>query len=317
MSTHLVDVSGLDVRFGATHAVRDFSLAVAQGESVGLVGESGSGKSAALLALLGLHPEARVQVSARTLRVGGTDLLSATGPQLRDLRGGVAGLIFQDPLAALNPLLTVGAQVSEVLRRHRRLPARAARQEAAALLALVGITDAQARLGHYPHEFSGGMRQRVMIATALAGQPRLLLADEPTTALDVSVQSEIVRLILRLRAERGMGLLWVTHDLALMAGIVDRVVVMYAGRVMETAPVDALYGRPRHPYTQTLLASLPRLDRPHRPRAALPAEVTAPGHGAQTGCPFAPRCPRRFSACDTLPPLFTDGATQAACWLLA
>ncbi|QKE89233.1 ABC transporter ATP-binding protein [Lichenicola cladoniae] len=312
MSTLLVDVSGLNVQFGATHAVRDFSLVLAEGESVGLVGESGSGKSAALLALMGLHPASRVQVTAERLRTGGTDLLSATDAQLRDMRGGVAGLIFQDPLSALNPLLTVGAQVSEVLRRHRGLSAREARQEATALLALVGITDAQARLAHYPHEFSGGMRQRVMIATVLAGQPRLLLADEPTTALDVSVQSEIVRLILRLRAESGMGLLWVTHDLALMAGIVDRVVVMYAGRVMETAPVDALYAQPRHPYTRTLLASLPRLDRPHRPRAAMPAEAGVPG----TGCPFAPRCPQRFSACDTLPPLFDDGTSQAACWLL-
>ncbi len=312
----LLDVADLCVRFGAVVAVRDVSLTVAAGEAVGIVGESGCGKSAALLALMGLHPRGQAVVTARHLRLGGTDILGVSERRLRDLRGRRVAMIFQDPLTALNPLLTVGTQIAEVLARHRGLKRTAARAEAASLLARVEIRDAAARLGQYPHQFSGGMRQRVMIAMALAGEPRLLLADEPTTALDVTVQAELVRLIRRLRVARDMGLVWVTHDLALMAGIVDRVVVMYAGQVVETAPVEALYERPRHPYTQALLHSLPRLDQPPgtrgRPLGGQPPDPATPSHG----CRFAPRCPRRFARCDIAPPLLPDGDSHAACWLL-
>ncbi len=312
----LLDVAGLGVRFGAVVAVRDVSLTVAAGEAVGIVGESGCGKSAALLALMGLHPRRGTLVTARHLRLGGTDVLGLSDRRLRDLRGRRVAMIFQDPLTALNPLLTVGTQITEVLARHRGLRPAAARAEAASLLARVEIRDAAARLAQYPHQFSGGMRQRVMIAMALAGDPQLLLADEPTTALDVTVQAELVRLIRRLRTERDMALVWVTHDLALMAGIVDRVVVMYAGQVVETAPVQALYARPRHPYTQALLDSLPRLDQPlgarGRPLAGQPPDPATPA----PGCPFAPRCPRRFARCDVAPPLLPDGDSRAACWLL-
>jgi len=311
MTAKLLDIAGLSVRFGATAAVSEFFLSVARGEAVGIVGESGSGKSAAMLAVLGLHPPGTA-VSAERHLLGGTDVRRALPRQLRALRGSVAAMIFQDPLAALNPLLPVGVQIAEVLVRHKGLSKRDATLAARALLFRVGIHDAGARETKYPHEFSGGMRQRVMIAAALAGDPALLIADEPTTALDVTVQADIARLIVQLQRERQMGLIWVTHDLALMAGIVDRVVVMYAGRIMEVAPVAALYFAPRHPYTVALLASLPRLDR--KRASPLPAPQAQAAQAA--GCPFAPRCGRRMAKCEDLPPLFEIGDSLAACWAL-
>jgi oligopeptide/dipeptide ABC transporter ATP-binding protein len=311
MSGALLDIAGLSVRFGATAAVSDLFITVARGEAVGIVGESGSGKSAAMLAVLGLHPPGTVVTAERHV-LGGTDMRRATRRQMRDLRGRAAAMIFQDPLAALNPLLPVGVQIAEVLVRHRGLSRRDATLEARALLFRVGIHDAAVRETYFPHQFSGGMRQRVMIASALAGDPALLIADEPTTALDVTVQSEIARLIVQLQRERQMGLIWVTHDLALMAGIVDRVVVMYAGRIMEMAPVSSLYFAPRHPYTVALLGSLPRLDR--KRAAPLPAATAMSSAGA--GCPFAPRCAKRMAACREMPPLFEIGDSLAACWAL-
>ncbi len=316
MSRLLLEIDDLSITFGDAAAVRSVSLAVRSGESVGLVGESGSGKSLTMLAALGLLPAGATR-HAQRLRLGGEDVASLPEAGFGRLRGGFAGIVFQDPLTALNPLLPVAAQVAEVARRHLGLSRRGAWTRAIDLLEQVGIHDAARRARAYPHEFSGGMRQRVMIASALAAGPPLLIADEPTTALDVTVQAEIVRLIRRLQRERGKGLVWVTHDLALMAGIVDRVVVMYAGRVMETAPVDHLYTAPRHPYTQALLGSLSRLDQPvgrrGRPLAGQPPDPRE----TLAGCVFAERCPHRFARCAEAPPMLQAGASTVACWKAA
>jgi len=256
MTAPLLDVSGLTIRFGATLAVDDISFTLGEGEAIGIVGESGSGKSATILAALRLHPASTTITGMLAFR--GQDITQLSPDALRDLRGGQIAMIFQDPLTAFNPLMRIGKQIAEVLTRHRGLSRQAADAEAIRLLAQVGITEPARRARQYPHEFSGGMRQRVMIAQALAGDPALLIADEPTTALDPTVQAEIVRLIASLRRARGMGLIWVTHDLALMAGIVDRVLVMKSGRIVEDAAVDDLYRAPRHPYTRTLLAAVSR-----------------------------------------------------------
>jgi peptide/nickel transport system ATP-binding protein len=259
MTEPLLEMSGLTIRFGATLAVDDISFTLREGEATGLVGESGSGTSATILAALRLHP-ASATVAARTLAFRGPDITRLSASALRDLRGGGIAMIFQDPLTAFNPLMRIGGQIAEVLVRHRGLSRSQADLAAIGLLAQVGITEPARRARQFPHEFSGGMRQRAMIAQALAGDPALLIADEPTTALDPTVQADIVRLIARLRRERGMGLIWVTHDLALMAGIVDRVLVMKSGRIVEDAAVDDLYRAPQHPYTRALLAARPSLD---------------------------------------------------------
>ena len=315
--TPLLAVEGLDVRFGRVHAVRGASFSVAEGESLGVVGESGSGKSATMLAVMGLHGRGRAGVSARRLSLAGEDLRNASESRLRDLRGGTVGMVFQDPLTALNPLYTTGFQIAEVLRRHRGLGRAAARSGAVELLALVGVPDPARRAAQYPHQFSGGMRQRAMIATALAGEPRLLIADEPTTALDVTVQAEIVRLVRDVQAHTKLGLVWVTHDLALLARVADRVMVMYAGSVVEEAPAAQLYAAPRHPYTAALLSSVARLDQPRGRRArAIPGQpprLDVP----IVGCAFAPRCALRFSRCTEAPPLIATGPrAAAACWLV-
>lgn len=317
MSELLLDVQDLDVRFGPVHAVRGVSFQVAPGETLGVVGESGSGKSTTMLAVLGLNPKGQAKVSANRLDFDGEDLLTKSDTGLRDLRGRRVGLIFQDPLAALNPLMTVGRQIAEVLVRHRGLDKKAALEEAVKLLERTGVPDPKRRSGQFPHQFSGGMRQRVMIAIALAGRPDLLIADEPTTALDVTVQAEIVRLIRDIQQSSGMGLVWITHDLALMARVADRVMVMYAGAVVEEAPVDRLYAAPRHPYTAGLLGSIARLDQPrgHRARAisGTPPTLNKPIEG----CAFAPRCPLRFDKCTVAPPLMDLGdGVRAACWRL-
>jgi oligopeptide/dipeptide ABC transporter ATP-binding protein len=311
MTETLLDIADLNVAFGKVAAVAGVSLTVASGEAVGIVGESGSGKSATVLAAMRLHPP-QARVTAARLSLAGRDLRDLPEKAMGDVRGRLAAMIFQDPLTALNPLLPVGTQIAEVLTRHRGFSRAAARAEASARLDQVGIRDASRRARQYPHEFSGGMRQRVMIAAALAGDPALLIADEPTTALDVTVQADLVRLIAGLQQERRMGLVWVTHDLALMAGVVDRVVVMYAGRVMESAPVAELYRAPKHPYTAALLGSLPRLDSGRgRVLAGTPPDLSRP----VSGCVFAPRCAARMARCDEAPPMFASGTSQVACWL--
>ena len=311
----LLAVDGLDVRFGPLHAVRNVSLTVSAGESLGVVGESGSGKSATMLALMGLHDRGSVTVSARHLSLEGEDLLRAPERRVRDLRGGTVGMVFQDPLTAMNPLYTAGFQIAEVLRRHRGFGRTAARSGAIELLASVGVPDPARRANQYPHQFSGGMRQRAMIATALAGEPRLLIADEPTTALDVTVQAEIVRLVRDVQRRTRLGLVWVTHDLALLARVADRVMVMYAGSVVEEAPAEQLYATPRHPYTAGLLSTVARLDQPRGQRArAIPGQPPRLGMPI-VGCAFAPRCALRFDRCVEAPPLLATGPrAAAACW---
>jgi oligopeptide/dipeptide ABC transporter ATP-binding protein len=319
MSASILEVEGLSISFGGParrrQLVTDVSFKVERGEALGIVGESGSGKTLTMLSLLRLLPRG---ADARAVRASfdGRDLFSLTPAALQNVRGREIAVVFQDPLTALNPVLTIGRQITEVLRRHFRSSAEDARRRAVELLANVGIPDPPLRLRQYPHEFSGGMRQRVTIAMALAGEPRLLIADEPTTALDVTVQADIVTLIQRLQREKGLTVIWVTHDLALLARIADRVLVMYAGRVVEDAPAGKLFAAPKHPYARTLLGSI-RQDAPRRNRATPSIPLTAADAGA-VGCPFAPRCAEAREQCRSVSPVLKDygGDTRAACWAL-
>jgi oligopeptide/dipeptide ABC transporter ATP-binding protein len=318
MSASILDVEGLSIAFGADGAkqvVKDVSFKVERGEALGIVGESGSGKTLTMLSLLRLLPRG---AAARAVRASfdGRDLFSLSPAALQGVRGREMAVVFQDPLTALNPVLTIGRQITEVVRRHFRSSAADARRRAVELLAGVGIPDPSLRLRQYPHEFSGGMRQRVTIAMALAGEPRLLIADEPTTALDVTVQAEIVTLIQRLQREKGLTVIWVTHDLALLARIADRVLVMYAGRVVEDAPAGKLFAFPKHPYARTLLGSI-RRDEPRRNRGTLSGSLGAADAGA-VGCPFAPRCAEARDLCRSVMPALKSygGDTRAACWAL-
>ncbi len=270
------------------------SLAVDRGEIFGLVGESGCGKSLTGLACLGLFPPAVTPLSGRVL-IGGDDLLALSENERRFFRGRRVALVFQEPLSALNPVLTVGHQVEEVLRLHRGLSGTAAREETLRLFSEVGLPDPETRLRNYPHELSGGMRQRVMIAMALAGNPDLLVADEPTTALDVTVQAQILALLLELRKRRGLAVLFISHDLTVIREVADRVAVMYAGEIVELAPRESLFAHPSHPYTRALLEAFPRLG--VRQLRALPGQVPPPGHWP-AGCRFAPRCPEKVPACE-------------------
>ncbi|HEX6220923.1 MAG TPA: ABC transporter ATP-binding protein, partial [Acidimicrobiia bacterium] len=242
------------------HAVNGVSFNLKRGEFLGVVGESGSGKSVTMMSLLRLIPMPPGEIVAGEADFGGDDLLTIDDERLRDIRGGRIGFIFQDPMTSLNPVLTVGFQINESLRLHTGLTEAERRPRAKELLDLVGIPDAEARLKNYPHELSGGMRQRVMIAMALACDPEILIADEPTTALDVTIQAQIIQIIRDLREKLGTAVIWITHDLAVVAGLADRVLVMYGGQIVEEAPVADLYANPQHPYTEGLLGALPRLD---------------------------------------------------------
>ena len=302
---------------GPLAAVEAVDLDIAPGEILGLVGESGSGKSVTLRALLRLvHPPGRV---AGEVLWGGRDLLKLGEADLRRVRGREIATVFQEPMTALNPVLTVGRQIDESLRAHTALDARGRRARAVELLDLVGIPAPATRLGDYPHQFSGGMRQRAMIAIALAGEPKLLLADEPTTALDVTIQDQVLKLILALRARLGMGVILVTHDLGVVAQSCDRVAVMYAGRIVETGPVAALFAAPRHAYTRGLIGSVPRAGGERRPLLSI--DGTPPGLGARpAGCAFHPRCGFATDLCRReVPPLAgvaqeVGSGREAACW---
>jgi oligopeptide/dipeptide ABC transporter ATP-binding protein len=300
----LLVVEDLRVRFTgppAVDAVRGIDYTIGAGESFGIVGESGSGKSASALALLGLLPSHSATVTG-SARLEGLDLVAASDRELRSVRGARVGVVFQDPLSSLNPVLTVGRQITEMVELHTGLRRGAARRRAIELLELVGIAAADRRVDDYPHQFSGGMRQRAMIAMALSCEPALVIADEPTTALDVTVQAQIVELLRDLRTRTGMSILLISHDLGVIAGLAERVAVMYAGRIVETGPVQRLLKAPRHPYTVGLLRSMPRLDRP-RSAPLNPIEGSPPDLSAiPAGCPFEPRCAWAIPTCRTVDP---------------
>ncbi len=309
----LLAYEGLEVAAGGRRLLRLTRLQVDRGQVVGLVGETGSGKSLTALAAVGLFPSAAMRITAGSVRVVGQEVAGRPEREVAHLRGRRVGFVFQDPLTALNPVFPVGEPLTRVLRLHLGLTAAQARAEAVLRLRQVELPEPEAMLRRYPHELSGGQRQRVLIAIALAGDPHLLLADEPTTALDVTVQAEVIALLLRLRAERGLGILFISHNLALVGKIADRVAVMYAGDVVEEGAADDILRRPRHPYTRALLEAVPRLGSAAPPRsvAGRPAfrdEIAA-------GCPFAPRCPLADERCRAEePPLAKADAGSVACW---
>jgi len=312
----LFEISGLSVDFETRHhtarALHGIDLTVRRGEALGVVGESGCGKSITWMASLGLlGRNAHVRGSAK---LAGEEMIGAREKALNAIRGGRIAMIFQDPSSSLNPLHKIGWQLTEALALHRNLHGREARIEAERLLDRVGIANAARRLGDYPHEFSGGMNQRVMIAMALAGNPELLVADEPTTALDATIQAQILDLLDDLRKERGMALVLISHDLSMVAEMTERVVVMYSGRVVEDAPTRQIFDLPAHPYTAGLVAALPDLDGPRRRLTAIPGTVPSPDR-LPPGCAFAPRCSKAGDDCNaSVPALRAVGAAhQAAC----
>ena len=303
--TRLLEVEDLAVAFrtdrGQVEALSGVSLHLDEGEVVGVVGESGCGKSLTALAIMGLVPVPPGRITRGRIRFAGRDLLGLDEAAMTRIRGAEIAMIFQEPMSALNPVFTVGEQVAEGLRVHAGLGRAAARERTAQLLARVGIPDPGRRLGQYPHELSGGLRQRIMIAAALACRPKLLIADEPTTALDVTIQAQILALLADLQREFGMATVLITHDLGVVAQVVSRVVVMYAGRVVEEGPVGAVFDRPSHPYTAALMRSIPALAEGASRLPAIPGTVPAPGSWP-TGCRFAPRCAHAVAACAAAAP---------------
>ena len=322
-SEKLLDVRDLKItvptRGGLATIVDGVSFHVDKGEALGVVGESGCGKSITAMSLLGLLPPGG-KVAGGSAMFEGNDLFKLSNARMQRVRGGRISVVFQDPMTSLNPVMRVGDQIAEPLMEHLKMSKAQAWARAGELMRLVGIPGGETRLVNYPHELSGGMRQRVMIAIGLACEPPLLVADEPTTALDVTIQAQIVDLVKELRARLGMSIIWITHDLALVSGLVDRVMVLYSGKIVEEAPVDDLYANPTHPYTRGLLASLPRLEGAETRRLPSIAGTPPDPRRRPTGCPFAPRCNLRIARCDTqMPPLAVvpDGvaAHKAACWV--
>ncbi len=316
MTQALLSVENLTVQFrgdaGWVNAIEGVDFAVGAGECLGIVGESGSGKSVSALSILKLHGRANTRYASGSVRYGGRDLLTLSNRQLRQVRGGEIAMIFQDPMSSLNPVLTIADQITEPLRQHQGLSATAARKKAIELLEMVRISDAARRIDDYPHRLSGGMRQRVMIAIAVACRPKLLIADEPTTALDVTIQSQILELLRDLQREIGMSVILITHDLGVVAEFAQRVVVMYAGRVVESAPVAALFERPMHPYTEGLIRAVPNLDEDVYRLATIPGNIPDPS-ATIAGCRFNPRCREAVRSCmEQTPPLLFAGAAHLA-----
>ena len=298
----LLEVENLQTQFvtdtGLVRAVDGVSFQVKRGEVMGIVGESGCGKSVTNLSILGLLPKPQGRIAGGAVRFDGTNLVGASEGALRKIRGNRIAMIFQDPMTSLNPYLRVEEQLAEVVQLHLGLDRKAAVKRAVDLLERVGISDAANRIRSYPHEFSGGMRQRVMIAMALLCDPDVLIADEPTTALDVTIQAQILELLNELREERGMAIIFITHDLGVVAGMCDRVLVMYAGRIVEEAPTAELYADPQHPYTQALLRSVPRLDEStHEKLFSIEGLPPRLDRGPFSACTFAPRCPLVQDVC--------------------
>ena len=317
----LLDVRGLETQFktpdGIVHAVNGVSFGLKEGETLGVVGESGCGKSVTMHSVLGLIPSPPGKVTAGEAFFFGQDLLKMTREEIRHVRGAQISMIFQDPMTSLNPVLTIGRQLQDPLMLHTGMTKNQALERAAELLGLVGIPNAKDRLNDYPHQYSGGMRQRVMIAMALSCSPQILIADEPTTALDVTIQAQIVELVKRLREELGMSIVWITHDLGVVAGIAKRVLVMYGGYIIEEASVNDLFANPSHPYTLGLLGSLPRVDEAEHGKL-----FSIEGHPPvlyqkPTACPFAPRCKWAMERCwkenPALEPISNEH--RVACWV--
>ena len=312
----LLSVRGLKTYFftrrGVVKAVDGVDLSLEEGKTLGLVGESGCGKSVTALSILRLVPRPRGRIVGGEIRYQGRNLLDLPEEEMRRIRGGEIGMVFQEPMTSLNPVFSIGDQLMEAITVHHRMSRREARERALELLSAVGFPDPALRLKNYPHQLSGGMRQRVMIAIALAGEPRVLIADEPTTALDVTIQAQILDLIQRLKEERGLSVIFITHNLGIVASFADEVAVMYAGRIVERAGVEAIFHQPLHPYTRGLLESVPRpsSDHLHPIPGSVPTEEVP-------GCPFHPRCREAMEVCrDTLPPLLPlPEGREVRCWL--
>lgn len=316
----LLEVKGLETQFftqdGVVHAVNGISYTVDEGETLAIVGESGCGKSVGVMSLIRLIPIPPGKVVSGEVWFDGQDLAKLSNDEIRQVRGNRIAMIFQDPMTSLNPVLTIGRQLTEGMQLHLGMDKQQSRKRAIELLELVGIPGAETRLDEYPHQFSGGMRQRVMIAMGLSCNPQLLIADEPTTALDVTIQAQIVDLVKELKEKIGMAIIWITHDLGVVAGIAERVIVMYAGLIVEEAPVRELYANPLHPYTLGLLKSMPRLDLGKEekliPIDGLPPDLV----DFPVGCPFAARCNYRVDHCTTdNPPIeYITPTHRVACW---
>ncbi len=317
----LLEVSNLETKFftqdGVVNAVNGISFKVEEGETLGFVGESGCGKSVTVLSMMRLIPSPPGKIVGGEVLFEKKDLLKMGGEEIRKVRGKKIAMIFQDPMTSFNPVLTIGRQIEEALELHLGMTRRRARERAIELLELVGIPDAGERIDDYPHQFSGGMRQRAMIAMALSCEPQLLIADEPTTALDVTIQAQIIELVKRLRDDRGLSVIWITHDLGVISGLVDRVIVIYAGYIIERAPVMQVFTDPRHPYTVGLLGSVPRLDE-ERGARLLPIKGLPPDLiNMPSGCPFHPRCPYAIDRCLEENPKLEEVTLhhETACWV--
>ena len=321
MPETILDVQGLETTFktpdGTIHAVNGVSFELKEGETLGVVGESGCGKSVTMLSVLGLIPTPPGKIVAGKAFFGGRDLLKMPSDEIRNVRGAQISMVFQDPMTSLNPVLTVGRQLTETLMLHLGMTKKQAENRAAELLEMVGIPKAKERLSDYPHQFSGGMRQRVMIAMALSCSPQLLIADEPTTALDVTIQAQITDLVKRLRDELGMAIIWITHDLGVVAGLAQRVVVMYGGYIIEEAPINELYANPSHPYTIGLLGSLPRVDEVEYSRLFSIEGLPPMLFEKPKSCPFAPRCKWVMERCWQENPVLEPVTPEhrVACWV--
>ncbi len=319
--TTILTVQNLQTRFktydGWVHAVNGVSFELSEGETLGVVGESGCGKSVSMLSLMGLIPQPPGLIAGGGALYHGADLLKKSDAEMRHIRGKEIAMIFQDPMTSLNPVLTVGFQIAESLQLHMAMNAQQAQSRTVELLQMVGIPQADRALHNYPHQFSGGMRQRAMIAMAIACMPSILIADEPTTALDVTIQAQIVDLIKRLRDEIHTAIIWITHDLGIIAGLAQRVIVMYAGFIVEHASVDDVYDTPRHPYTLALLGALPRVDMSRSERLTSIPGMPPNLIGLPKGCPFAPRCQFVQTKCrEENPPLAAIAPKhEVACWV--
>jgi oligopeptide transport system ATP-binding protein len=321
----MMEVKNLVTRFhtqeGIVYAVNGVSYKLHEGETLGVVGESGSGKSVHVLSIMGLIPSPPGRIESGEVLFRGRDLLKLTNEEMRAVRGAEIAMVFQDPMTSLNPVLTIGTQITEALKLHLGMSDKEANERAASLLTMVGIPDAAKRLNNYPHQFSGGMRQRAMIAMALSCNPKLLIADEPTTALDVTIQAQILDLVRRLRDEIGMAMIWITHDLGIVAGLADTVQVMYGGRIVERGSSKEVFKDTRHPYTLGLLKSLPRHDKRSGGERLTQIEGSPPDMRKEPkGCPFAARCTYRIDICtEEMPPLIPGPESAPehlkACWV--